>query len=429
MGRGGARWGGCPRAHRSTARPPCLDAPRAQRTPRLHRYSRQIFAVMVHINLFFQYLMVSAAITVCLLPWLICRVRKFAELARNVHTGSPSSHKPPNAIDVISDPHTCCVFPGYRHASMDPALEPYMSRREFDDAFAELSRQLHKELDGCGDFPISLVFWLIMIVTFVCGGFILFLVAVISARTVAMGIHGRVIGPLCEKAGLTYMVIPAKPPDGYGGGGTLGIVRFFLPAGAPVAGAPTVGDGIHLQTAAEAMERVVTTIVKGDGGLLGITLTRTPAAGARGQHGAGRKIEVTSISAGSPTEAAGLHVGDVLVEIEGRPAPQTAQECIERLQAARAQCTVTVERQRSTNPAMPVAVAVPIPATVAAVPVAGSTMTLPDKVARIKRALDLDEALSLPAAIKAANEMMNLPDTGGLLAQAGALMAALRLEG
>ena len=64
-----------------------------------------------------------------------------------------------------------------------------------------------------------------------------------------------------------------------------------------------------------------------------------------------------------------------------------------------------------------------------AVPVAGSTMTLPDKVARIKRALDLDEALSLPAAIKAANEMMNLPDTGGLLAQAGALMAALRLEG
>jgi membrane-associated protease RseP (regulator of RpoE activity) len=279
---------------------------------------------------------------------------------------------------------------------MDPALEPYMSRREFDDAFAELSRQLHKELDGCGDFPISLVFWLITIVTFVCGGFILFFFAVISARTVAMGIHGRVIGPLCEKAGLTYMVNPAKPPDGYGGGGTLGIVRFFLPAGAPVAGAPTVGDGIHLQTAAEAMERVVTTIVKGDGGLLGITLTRTLAAGARGQHGAGRKIEVTSISAGSPTEAAGLHVGDVLVEIEGRPAPQTAQECIERLQAARAQCTVTVERQRSTNPAMPVAVAVPIPAPVAAVPVAGSTMTLPDKVARIKRALDLDEALLLP---------------------------------
>ena len=172
-----------------------------------------------------------------------------------------------------------------------------------------------------------------------------------------------------------------------------------------------------------AMERVVTTIVKRDGGLLGITLaavinSRTPA-----------KIEVTSIDAGSPTEAAGLHVGDVLVEIEGRPAPQTVQECTERLKAARAQCTVTVERQRSTNPAMPVAVAVPIPAPVAAVPVAGSTMTLPDKVARIKRALDLDEALSLPAAIKAANEMMNLPDTGGLLAQAGALMAALRLEG
>ena len=172
-----------------------------------------------------------------------------------------------------------------------------------------------------------------------------------------------------------------------------------------------------------AMERVVTTIVKRDGGSLGITLSavinsRTPA-----------KIVVTSIEAGSPTEAAGLHVGDVLVEIEGRPAPQTVQECIERLKAARAQCTVTVERQRSTNPAMPVAVAVPIPAPVAAVPVAGSTMTLPDKVARIKRALDLDEALSLPAAIKAANEMMNLPDTGGLLAQAGALMAALRLEG
>ena len=179
----------------------------------------------------------------------------------------------------------------------------------------------------------------------------------------------------------------------------------------------------------------MTTIVKRDGGLLGITLTavinsRTPA-----------KIVVTSIEAGSPTEAAGLHVGDVLVEIEGRPAPQTVQECTERLKAARwasgvgnwgsetrAQ-TVTVERQRSTNPAMPVAVAVPIPAPVAAVPVAGSTMTLPDKVARIKRALDLDEALSLPAAIKAANEMMNLPDTGGLLAQAGALMAALRLEG
>ena len=185
-----------------------------------------------------------------------------------------------------------------------------------------------------------------------------------------------------------------------------------------------------------AMERVVTTIVKRDGGLLGITLTavinsRTPA-----------KIEVTSIEAGSPTEAAGLHVGDVLVEIEGRPAPQTVQECTERLKAARwasgvghwgsetrAQ-TVTVERQRSTNPAMPVTVAVPIPAPVAAVPVAGSTMTLPDKVARIKRALDLDEALSLPAAIKAANEMMNLPDTGGLPAQADALMAALvRLEG
>ena len=128
----------------------------------------------------------------------------------------------------------------------------------------------------------------------------------------------------------------------------------------PAVPASAIGDGIHLPTAAEAMERVVTTIVKGDGGLLGITLTRTPAAGARGQHGAGRKIEVTSIDAGSPTEAAGLHVGDVLVEIEGRPAPQTVQECTERLKAARAQCTVTVERQRSTNPAVPVTAGVPV---------------------------------------------------------------------
>ena len=119
-------------------------------------------------------------------------------------------------------------------------------------------------------------------------------------------------------------------------------------------------DGIELQTTSQAMERVVTTIVKRDDGLLGITLTRTPSAGARGQHGARLKMEVTSLVAGSPTEAAGLHVGDVLVEIEGRPAPQTVQECTERLKAARAQCTVTVERQRSTNPAVPVTAGVPV---------------------------------------------------------------------
>ena len=102
-------------------------------------------------------------------------------------------------------------------------------------------------------------------------------------------------------------------------------------------------DGIELQTTSQAMERVVTTIVKRDGGLLGITLTavinsRTPA-----------KIEVTSIEAGSPTEAAGLHVGDVLVEIEGRPAPQTAKECTALLKAAGAQCTVTVERSKKST--------------------------------------------------------------------------------
>jgi len=55
-----------------------------------------------------------------------------------------------------------------------------------------------------------------------------------------------------------------------------------------------------------------------------------------------------------------------------------------------------------------------------------SGATLADKVGRIKRALQLDEKLSMPAAIKKANKQMGLQDKGKTLPdQADALLAVL----
>ena len=51
--------------------------------------------------------------------------------------------------------------------------------------------------------------------------------------------------------------------------------------------------------------------------------------------------------------------------------------------------------------------------------------TLASKVEQIKMALDLDASLSMPAAIKMANEAMGLPNEGTLPAQADVLLAQL----
>ena len=173
---------------------------------------------------------------------------KYSKLARGVPT-SAFCATPPNAIDVTSEPHACCSTPGYSGvsaATMDPRarLEPYMSRQEFEAAFAELTRKIHKELD-CR--PTDIVwFWIPVVLTWPIGGFISFIIAACSVKVAATAIHGQVIGPLCAKAGLAYSIIPPKPPDGYGSPANPGVVRFFLPAGA----ASVVGAqmGVPLQT-------------------------------------------------------------------------------------------------------------------------------------------------------------------------------------
>ena len=58
--------------------------------------------------------------------------------------------------------------------------------------------------------------------------------------------------------------------------------------------------------------------------------------------------EIASVAAGSPTEAAGLRAGDIVVEIAGRPAPPTAKECTALLKEAVGECAVTVERKART---------------------------------------------------------------------------------
>ena len=50
------------------------------------------------------------------------------------------------------------------------------------------------------------------------------------------------------------------------------------------------------------------------------------------------------------------------------------------------------------------------------------------KVKRIKDVLELEATLSLPAAIRTANELMGLPATGSLVAQATALLEALGIS-
>ena len=87
------------------------------------------------------------------------------------------------------------------------------------------------------------------------------------------------------------------------------------------------------------VERVATTIVKpSPDSKLGIVLETTTGSG---------KIEIVSVVAGSPTEAAGLRTGDVVVEIAGRPAPPTAKECTALLKEAVGECAVIVERMPS----------------------------------------------------------------------------------
>ena len=49
-------------------------------------------------------------------------------------------------------------------------------------------------------------------------------------------------------------------------------------------------------------------------------------------------------------------------------------------------------------------------------------------VKRIKDVLELEATLSLPAAIRTANELMGLPATGSLVAQATALLEALGIS-
>ena len=55
------------------------------------------------------------------------------------------------------------------------------------------------------------------------------------------------IGPLADKAGLTYVIIPPKPSDGYGGATNPGVVRFFLPVGAVPASVFGAQVGFPLQ--------------------------------------------------------------------------------------------------------------------------------------------------------------------------------------
>ena len=86
------------------------------------------------------------------------------------------------------------------------------------------------------------------------------------------------------------------------------------------------------------VDRIATTLVKPKpDSKLGISLETYAGSG---------KIEVASVAAGSPTEAAGLRAGDIVVEIAGRPAPPTAKECTALLKEAVAECAVTVERKR-----------------------------------------------------------------------------------
>ena len=106
-----------------------------------------------------------------------------------------------------------------------------------------------------------------------------------------------------------------------------------LAVGVPVAVPTAVPTGWMV-------ERVATTIVKpSPDWKLGITLETVTGSG---------KIEIVSAAAGSPTEAAGLRAGDVVVEIAGRPAPPTAKECTALLKEAVGECAVTVERKTRT---------------------------------------------------------------------------------
>ena len=57
----------------------------------------------------------------------------------------------------------------------------------------------------------------------------------------------------------------------------------------------------------------------------------------------------------------------------------------------------------------------------------GTAGSLKEKVDKIKEGLELDAALPIPAAIKQANELMELPNTGSLPAQAAALIEAIGL--
>ena len=85
------------------------------------------------------------------------------------------------------------------------------------------------------------------------------------------------------------------------------------------------------------VDRIATKLVKPNpDSKLGISLETVTGSG---------KIEVASVAAGSPTEAAGLRAGDIVVEIAGRPAPPTAKECTALLKEAVGECAVTVERK------------------------------------------------------------------------------------
>ena len=57
--------------------------------------------------------------------------------------------------------------------------------------------------------------------------------------------------------------------------------------------------------------------------------------------------------------------------------------------------------------------------------VSGAAHTLFDSVAKIKNALDIDARMSMPAAIKEANKLMDMEEKGGLPAQAKTLLEAL----
>ena len=75
-------------------------------------------------------------------------------------------------------------------------------------------------------------------------------------------------------------------------------------------------------------------------------------------------------------------------------------------------------------PAQPI-YAAPVAALVVAQAAPQQPVTLLDKVNKIKSALDLDIALSMPAAIEAANHIMGLPSQGSLPSQADALLLEL----